>query len=590
MTKKVIFTNVKEEEMKKINNTILVAGLLLFVSGLKAQSIQEGKNDLDAGRVKNAISNFDKMIAVNPNDIEAIYWLGQAYLDNDEIAGSRIKKTKELYEKGLQTSANAPLLLAGLGHIELLENKTNDARQHFETALSMTRTKKGEDQNIVLAVARANVDAKSGDFNYAIDKLKAGIDNKGDKNPELFLQLGNAYRKAKPGEGGGDAFENYKKALAINPAYSLANLRLAKLFESQKNWDLVLQYLNDAVEKEPRFSEGYYELFYYYFFRAKFPEAEEQLKKYIDSKLPVTDIQDQYLYAQLCWAKKDFDCAIAKAESVVTAMGDLTKPKVYRLLADAYYQKGDYNNAKKYSDVFFAKKNPDDVILPDFENRALIMAKLGSDPESVYETYLSGAALDTTVAAKIDYLKKGSAYFKDNKQRDKEAKIIEKIIALKPAPSINDYFDLTIAYYFSGNYDDARATAIFMTQKYPDEVYGYDWAYNSAVAIVTDTTRKVSQDTLGFPAASKLYEFAIRDTAKFKKQYVNAVKFLAAYYINEAKDKEKSLEFFRKWLEADAANATTIQGYIDQIEKMPSSPSPKGAGTKAPSSSNGKIP
>ena len=529
--------------MKKTTIAFLVTGLL-FVTGLTAQTIQEGLNHLNSGRPKSAIINFEKMIAVNPNNIEAIYWLGQAYLDNEEIAGARIKAARELYEKGLQSSVNAPLLLVGMGHVELLEHKTTDARQRFETALTMTRTKKGDDQNILVAVGRANVDAKSGDFNYAIEKLKAAAD-KGEKSPEIFLQLGNAYRKANPGQGGGDAFENYKKALSLNPSFSIANLRLAKLFESQKNW----------------------ELFYYYFFRAKFPEAEEQLKKYIESKLPESDIQDDYLYAQLGWARKDYEGAIAKGEHVVTTVGDKTKPKVYRLLADAYYQKGDYQNAKKYSDLFFLKKNPEDVILPDYEIKALVQSKTGGTPEDIYNTYMAGVALDTTADAKVGYIKKGVAYFKENKLRDKEALMLQKLIEIKPKPTINDYFDLTLAYYFSANYGKSREEALRMVEKYPDQVYGYEWAYNSSITV--DTLKK---DSIAVPDALKLYGFSQKDTAKFRKQYINSVRYLAAYYINVAKDKDKSLEFFAKWLEVDSANAPTIQPIIEQIKKMPSRP------------------
>lgn len=562
--------------MKKATFTFLVAGLL-FVTGLKAQSIQEGVNHLNAGRVNSAIKNFEKMLAVNPNNIDAIYWLGQSYFDLDEIAGARIKSARDLYEKGLQASANAPLLLVGMGHVELLENKTSDARQRFETALTMTRTKKGDDQNIVIAVGRANVDAKSGDYNYAIEKLKAAAD-KGEKNPEIFLQLGNAYRKAKPGEGGGDAFESYKKALEINPAFSIANLRLAKLFESQKNWDLVLQYLNEAVTKDPKFSAAYYELFYYNFFRAKFPEAEEQLKKFIDSKLPESDIQDEYLYSQLSWARKDFNDAVLRGEKVVANMGDKTKPKVYRLLADAYFQKGDYQNAKKYSDLFFLKKNPEDIILPDYEIKASVLSKTGGTPDDIYNTYMAGVALDTTVDAKLGYIKKGVAYFKENKIRDKEALMIQKMIELKPKPTINDYFDLALAYYFTPNYAKSRETALLMRDtKFPDQVYGYEWAYNNAIAV--DTVKK---DSIAVPDALKLYEFSQKDTAKFRKQYINSVRYLAAYYINVAKDKDKSLEFFGKWLEVDPANAPTIQPIIDQIKKMQTKPSVPPRGNAIP--------
>ena len=560
--------------MKKTVITFLAAGLL--ITGLKAQTIQEGMNHLYAGRAKSAVGVFEKMLAGNPNNIEATYWLGQAQLDLEEIASARMAAAKQIYEKALQANPNAPLLLVGMGHVDLLANKTSEARQRFETAITLTTNKKGTDPIILAAIGRANVDAKAGDAAYAVEKLAAAAD-KGEKNTETLLQLGNAYRRARPGEGGGKAFETYKKALDINPNFAIASLRLAKIFESQKNWELVLQYLNESVAKDPKFSAGYYELFYYYFFRAKFPEAEEQLKKYIGSKLPENDIQDQYLYAQLCWARKDFDCANNKAESVITSLGTLTKPKVYRLLADSYFQKADslnkkgdsvnakinYVKAKKYSDDFFAKKNPDDIILPDYEIKASILSKLGATPDEVYSTYMTGIALDTTVDAKIGFLKKGIAYFKENKQRDKEALMLQKLIELKPKPTINDYFDLTLAYYFGAQYSKSRDEALKMKQNYADQVYGYEWAYNNSITI--DTVKK---DSIAVPDALQLYEFSQKDTAKFRKQYINSVRYLAAYYINVAKDKEKSLVFFTKWLEADSSNAATIQPIIEQIKKM----------------------
>jgi len=569
--------------MKKTTVTFLAACLLL-VSSVKAQSVQDGINHLNAGRAESAVSLLKKMLEVNPNNIEANYWLGQSILELDEIAGSRIKSTKELYQKALQSSANAPLLIIGMGHVDLLENRTTEARQKFESALEMTKTKKGFDPEMLLAVGRANVDAKSGDFKYAIEKLNMATDK--GKNPDIWVQLGRAQRKEGKGEGGGDAFKNFNKALEIDANYGPAYLQLAKIFESQKNWSFVLKYLTDAVTRDPKFSVGYYELFYYKFLRQNYTGAEEELVKYIESKKPDTDISDEYLYAQLCWARKDFNCAITKGESIIAALGDLTKPKVYRLMADAALQNGDFQKARKYSDLFFAKKNPDDPKnLNDYEIKASVLGKLNVSSQEVYDAYIEGTIVDTTLDAKLDFLKKGATYFKDAKDRDYEAKMIQKVIAMRTEPIINDYFDLTIAHYFKPDYDKAREVALVMIEKFPAEIYGYEWAYNSAVAIATDTTRKVKQDSIGFPSANKLYEFTLRDTVKFKKQYLNSVRFLAAYYINAAKDRDKSLEFFRKWLAVDPANASTIQSYIDQIEKMPASkPSSEKAAAPKPGS------
>lgn len=563
--------------MKKTTITFLISGLLIM-SGVKAQTIQEGLNHLYANRYVNAIGVFDKMLAVNPNSIEAIYWKGQAILENEEIKSARLAEARSLYEKALQTTNGAPLIKVGMGHVDLLDDKKDDARQHFETALTMTRGKKGDDPVIETAIGRAITDAKGADYKYAVRLLEDAA-TKDPKNTETLLQLGNAYRKAGEGSGGGSAFQTYKKALEVNPSFSAANLRLAKLFESQKNWDLVLQYLNDAITKDTKFTAAYYELFYYYFYRAKFDEAEGYLQKYIDSKLPESDIQDQFLYGQLCFARKNFDCAITKGESVYASKGTTTKPKVYRMLAYAYFEKGDYANAKKFSDLFFVHKNPDDYISNDHKLRADIMSKTGGSPDEILVNYVQGAELDTTVADKVDFLKKGVAYFKEKKIRDREAILIQKIIDLKPKPTVNDYFDLTIAHYFNQNYTKSRDAALKMQELFPDQVYGYEWAFNPAR--IVDTVKK---DSIAVPDALKLFDFAGKDTAKFKKQYISSASFLAIYYANDAKDKEKAIDYLKKWQMVDVANAENIQKNIDLLMRAPATRPP------APAPSKGTTP
>ena len=547
--------------MKKTTIAFFVAGLSM-ISGLKAQSIPEGVNHLYAERIKSAIDVFTKMLATNPNNIEATYWLGQSYLEVDEIASARIASARQLYEKALLSSNNAPLLLVGMGHVELRENKISEARQHFETALTLTRTKKGDDPAILNAIGRANAEGKAGDYNYAIEKLMAAAD-KGEKNAETFLQLGNAYRKAKPGEGGGDAYKSYKKALEINPSFAVADLRLAKLFESQKNWELFLEYLNDAIKRDPKYSPAYFEMFYYYFFRGKFPEAEEQLKKYTDSKLPETDIQDEYLNAQLCWARKDFDCAVLRAEKVVLSLGELTKPKVYRLLADAYYQKGDFPNAKKYSDVFFAKKNPDDINSFDYKIKADVLSKTGGSAEDIYNAYWQGASLDSVLTSRIDFLKQGAEFFKsrgDSISRNKEGDLRLALIKLKTNPGQRDYFDAGFAFYQGKNYSRSDSLYSVYTEKYPGETFG--WQMRFQISRILDSTMEKG---LAVPFGIKYLEVLEKDTAKNKSSILSTAGYLAQYYANILKDKVKAVEYFRKMQLLNPGN-TDIQKYIDLLE------------------------
>jgi len=260
--------------MKKTSITLMVAGLLL-IHALHAQSIQEGVNDIYAERYKSAKATFEKLVAANPNNIDAVYWLGQTYISMGDIAGA-----KAVYDKALLASANAPLVIVGMGQVELNEKKTSEARQRFEAAITMTRGKKGDDPVILNAVGRAiantyNIkDKTGGDINYAVEKLQAAA-LRDPKNADIFVNLGNAIRKAKPGEGGGEAFTNYQKAAEANPGFAVPYYKMAQLFNTQRNWDLYEKYLNDAVTKDPRFAPAYYDLYYFKLLRLDFVAAEE---------------------------------------------------------------------------------------------------------------------------------------------------------------------------------------------------------------------------------------------------------------------------------------------------------------------------
>ncbi len=126
--------------MKKI--TFSLIALAVSAGTLLAQSVDQGKKFLYYQRYKSAQDQFEKLLAANPNDINAVYWLGQTFLANKNQQAA-----KDLYQKALGTNGTAPLILVGVGHIELLEGKANDARQRFETAISLT---KGKDIDVLV--------------------------------------------------------------------------------------------------------------------------------------------------------------------------------------------------------------------------------------------------------------------------------------------------------------------------------------------------------------------------------------------------------------------------------------------------------
>ncbi len=581
--------------MKRLFLTCLLP-LTSFVFSLSAQTIDEGKQHLQAMRYASAIAHFEKMYTVTPNNPDVAYWLGQSYLESDESLNDRLAQARKVYGAAMAATNEAPIIKVGMGHTDLLAGETEKARQLFESALLSSRDKKGDNPIICYTIGRALHDANNADYAWGV-RLLEDATTKSPKAPEMWVLLGNLYRKANPGEGGNQAFKSYSEALKLDSTHGPAYLRRSRMAEKAQDYELQKSLLDKAVASNPGFSAAYYDLYYYYLYRLKLTEAEEQLNKYINSK-PVKELQDEFLYAQLCWKKTDYDCAITKTEQLVAQQGTKAKPKAYRLMADAYYQRGlvmlkrgdngsaagDFSLAKKNSDEFFTRKTTDDYIPFDHKLRADILSKSGGTKDEIYDNYLAGAALDTNLVTKLDFLKQAQVFFKENKIRDKEAAIIEQILLIKPKPTINDYFDLTLAYYFSNRYDKSRENAQLIIQKYPQQVYGYEWSFNNAIAI--DTVRK---DSIAVPDALKLNEFSATDTVKFRKQYISSVRYLAAYYINDARDRDQALVYFRKWLAIDPANAATIQGYIDQIERTapkpgtPAAPPPaRPAGTGNP--------
>jgi Tfp pilus assembly protein PilF len=131
------------------------SAIVLFFSalvslGALAQNIQQGINDLNSERLQSAKATFEKLLAANPNNIEANYWLGQVFIDMNDLNAA-----KSHYDKALASSNNAPLILVGVGQMELMQGKTAEARQRFETAINASKGRKGNDPNVLNAVGHA---------------------------------------------------------------------------------------------------------------------------------------------------------------------------------------------------------------------------------------------------------------------------------------------------------------------------------------------------------------------------------------------------------------------------------------------------
>ncbi|MDF2192989.1 tetratricopeptide repeat protein [Paraflavitalea sp. CAU 1676] len=550
--------------------TVVTGGNILF-----AQSVDQGRKFFYYERWKSAQETFEKVLAANPNNIDAVYWLGQTLLELKDSVGA-----KNLYQKSLTQNGNAPLLLAGMGQIELMEGKANDARQHFETALTLT---KGKDIEVFNAVGRANVEARSGDANYAIEKLNLATAVKNFKDPETYLLTGDAHRKL---IDGGNAVQSYTKALGLDPKLAAAKYKIGKVYLTQGNKDFFLPAFEEAVALDPAYTPAYYELFYYWYSR-DVNKAAPYLDKYIANADQGPDME--YLKTDFLYSSGKTAEAKTKAESLIAQYGDKVNPRMYRLVAFAADTLGDAPTAKKSMETFLVKANEEfPVQATDYEELAKINSKIPGNEAEVFANLMKAVDKDTVVENKTKYLNKAAAIAKAKGDRNQEAILLGIAYRMDPNPSQRDLYNYGFAHYQAKNYDSTMAVFGIYKQKYPNEIFGYLWSARAAKD--KDTTMEI-----GIAAAEygQLLENAKRiDSVKYKAQVMESLFFLAGYQNNVKKDKDSAIYYLSKVLEIEPANPTATE-YMKLLSKpRPAQPATKpktggnaaGSGNKA----NGK--
>jgi cytochrome c-type biogenesis protein CcmH/NrfG len=544
--------------MKKI--TFILFLVAVAGASLKAQNVDQGRRFFYYERFNSAKDQFEKIVASNPNNIDAVYWLGQTLIELDDSSAA-----KALYQKTLASNGNAPLLLVGTGQVELMENKGTDARQRFETAISLT---KGRDINVFNAIARANVEAGPGDASYAIQKFtELGTQKKDIRNADSYLRMGEAYRKM---VDGGAAVTAFQKALSIDPKLAEAKYEIGRVYLTQNNPEYFLPAFQEAIQLDPNYAPAYYQLFYYWYSR-DINKATEFFNKY----LAVADVKpsNEYDRISLLFAAKNYAAAIDSAKQKITQLGDQADPRYAKLVAYSYDAQNDSANAKTFLDQYFTKQKPEGFVPQDYVFRAKILSKFPGNEAEAAQNFEKAIEMDTSVTNKLTLM--ADAATAAGKAGDKagQANWLGKIYATKTDPTNRDLYDWGYANYQAGNY--ASADSIFCgiySTKYPTEIFGYLWCARSAQA----------QDTSGEAGTAvepykRLIAYADTAQEKYKAQLIAAHGYLASYYANVAKQKDSAIAQLEQILVLDPANADAPK-YIEALKK----PAARPASPKAP--------
>jgi len=487
------------------------------------------------------------IIKADPNNAEAWWLLTRAYLHDGKT--DLIRDSLRLLPAG---NAIAPLILCANGQVLLQEHKKDSAMLCFDKALEETKQK---DPKVLLAIAIAQQDAPAGDANYAIDLLNRAI-KRDKRNPELYVAMGNAYRKL---ANGTESYKAYQEALNQDNRYAEAAYRLGKIFVSQGNDAMYVKYFTDAVTADSLYAPAWYELYYHYYFK-DVNKAMDCLQHYIaaSDKSSAND----YLLTDLLYASRKYQDAIQHAQQILGQQGQQTEPRLFKLIAYSYKELNDSARALEYMRAYFGRQQDTGFVVKDYETMGDIYDKMQqSDSAATY--YVRAAAMEKDTTKSIAYDKKLAELYKKLKDYPNQAIWLGKYYQHSAQSTNLDLFNWGLANYMAKNYPMADSVFGLYETKYPDQDFGYYWRARSDAAIDTNMTMGIA-----VPHYLKLIDIAVKDTTSKtnRKHLVESYGYIAAYKANAEKDYTGAIDYFEKLLSLDPGN-TDAQRYISILKK-----------------------
>lgn len=562
--------------MNRVKAVLLIAVVVMTAGFAKAQSLEEGKKFFYYEKYRSARATFEKLVAANPANAEAAYWLGITMITGDEYKD--LPAAKEVFRKALEASPNNALLIAGMGHIELHEGKKEDARNRFETAISLSNGKSIPVFNAI-GVANADYDSKNGDASYAIEKLKQATAVKGFKDPETYCLLGDAYRKF---IDGGSAITAYQNALSINPSYARASYRIGKVYQTQgaTQEDIYMKYYDDAIKADPNYIPVYQNLYQLYY-TTNVGKSAEYLEKYL-TLMGTDEPQACYYRATIKYAQGLFAESITQAESCIASAGAANPdPRLFGLIGLAKDKLNDSAGVVSAYEKYFKLAKAEKIGSGDINIYLKNLLKFPGNEATAGQLADRGATMDTSETGKVSLYRTMVTTFESQKKYTDAADWYKKILTVKRNPTKTDIFNVANNYSRGGNYQASIDNWAVYISKYPNETYGY---YLTGV-----TQNKIDTSMvlgLAVPSYQKVIDLGeaqwATDSVKVKAHLLNAYKFFIQYTYNVQKDKKAAAEYCNKYLlkEPNDAEVLGFKKFFETPSKPTAPAPPPRPGTK----------
>ncbi|HEV2480248.1 MAG TPA: tetratricopeptide repeat protein, partial [Puia sp.] len=518
-----------------------------FMGGSKAQSTAEARKLLYYERFDGAAHELQSLLKTDPNNSEAWWLLTQTYIDKH-----RVPALRDTLQQMPPAVRQQPLGLCALGALALEEHKNDSATAYFNQALTLTKEK---DPSILLAVATAEQSGDSTTAKSAIALLDKAI--KRDKHdPEIYVALGNVYRRLMDGT---NAYKAYEDALAQDSKAVDAMYRIGKIFATQENPEMYLKYFNQAVATDSLYAPAWYELYYYYYFR-DVNKAMECLDHYVAATDP--GIENDYLITDLLYASRKYQAAIDHAQQLIAAQGKVTEPRLYKLIAYSYKELHDSTRALDFMKQYFTEQVDTGFVVKDYSTMGEIYDELGQTDSATFYLVKAGNMEKDTLQRR-EYAKKIAGLYKKQKDYANQAIWLGRYYVGNNKATNLDLFNWGLAHYEAKEYPMADSVFGMYCTKYPDQCFGYYWKARSSAAIDTAMTAGIA-----IPSYMKIIDIDGKDSTNKlnRKHLIEAYGYIAAYKANTQKDYTGSIDYFERLLALDPGNQDAAR-YVAILKK-----------------------
>lgn len=310
----------------------LFLSLCLFTTfSLFAQNDQLARNYLEQGEYEKALKTYQQLLKESPGNSTYFYGLVTAYQELEDFDAA-----EALLKDRMQKIMNNPNMFIELGHNAELQQKTEEAQQHYNTALEMLK----ENLNYTYSVARTF--EKYSLLDYAVQAYKTGM----ELSPEMKFDL-----------------------------------PLARIYGEQGKLEEMFTSYLDLMEKEPEISYNLVREFDRYILEDATNPANTVLRKLLVQRLQKN--QNLLYNEMLAWLyvqQKEYDKAFAQEKAILRRNnGDIQR--IIQLTFTAKSE-GDLETAKDIVAFIIGENPPPNIHLQ--ANQLLLDMKVTTSTKSDY--------------------------------------------------------------------------------------------------------------------------------------------------------------------------------------------------------------